>query len=98
MPEGNGERGWHADMQRRFEALEKAHRELEDAFIVMTHLETRMSQIVRQHTEWLAAHEELFKRAEKARADMEIKMSEMNDKINFIIDREMRREGGPESR
>jgi hypothetical protein len=72
--------------------------QIENVSTVMTAVETRMSHIVRQHTEWLAAHEELFERAEKARADMTIKMSEMSDKIDFIIDREMRREGGPEGR
>ena len=73
-------------------------RQVENASAVIADAETRMSQVVQQQAEWLAAHEELFARAEKARADTEIQMAEIREKINFIIDREMRREGGPESR
>lgn len=31
-----------------------AHKELEDSFIVMTHLETKMSQMLRDQAEYLA--------------------------------------------
>lgn len=89
-------------MQRRLEALEKAHRELEDSFIVMTHLETRMGKNIRESAEWLANHEERIRRAELTISDklaqLTIKMAEMTEKVDFLIDREMRREGGPESR
>jgi hypothetical protein len=80
-----------AEMRRRLEALEQAHRELEDSFIVMTHLETRMSQVVRQQSEAIATNSSRLDRAE-------ILISEMTEKVHFLIDREMRREGGPESR
>lgn len=80
MPEGNGDRQWQADMQRRLEALQKTHRELDDSFIVMTHLETRMGQVVRQHSEWLVQHQDLFERAEKANAEMTIMLAEMTEK------------------
>jgi hypothetical protein len=78
------------DFRRRIEAL-KAHKELEDSFIVLTHVETRMSQIVRLQAEALANHAPRLERAE-------ILLAEMTEKVNFLIDREMRREGGPESR
>jgi hypothetical protein len=88
---GNG------DLEERVGRLEQARKELEDAFIVMTQLETRMSQNLRQQAEWLAELEPRMRQAEKALAEMTIKNLEMQEKIDFIIDREMRREGGPES-
>ena len=97
MPDGNGERQWHDEMSRRLEALEKAHRELEDSFIVLTHVETRMSQIVRQQAEALADHESRMTASEARLQHIETGLAEATDKINFLIDREMRREGGPES-
>ena len=78
-------------MQRRVQALEDARRELEDSLIVMAQLEARLARHLREQAEWLASYEPRMKR-------MEIQNTEMNDKINFIIDREMRREGGPEIR
>jgi hypothetical protein len=50
-----------------------------------------MSAQLKAHAEWLAARKESMRRHDE-------KMAEIDDKINFIIDREMRREGGPESR
>jgi hypothetical protein len=91
MPEGNGNQEWRDDMQRRIQALQDARREVEDSLIVMAQLEARLSRGLRETAEWVASHDALIKR-------MEIQNAEMNDKINFIIDREMRREGGPEIR
>ncbi len=98
MPEGNGEHQRRMDIEHRLDRLDNSYRALKHAFIVMTHLETRMSQMVRKHAEWLAEHDDLFKRAEKANAEMTIKMAEMNGKVDFLLNCEMRREGGPESR
>jgi hypothetical protein len=97
MPDGNGERQWQIEMQRRLEALERAHKELEDSFIVMTQLETRMSQVVRQQSEWPANHETRLAESEARLKHIETGLAEATDKINFLIDRETRREGGPES-
>ena len=90
MGDTDGDQRWEAEVRRRLEALERAHRELEDGFILMTQLETRMSQVVRQEAERVVSNSNRLDRAE-------ILMSEMTEKVNFLIDREMRREGGPES-
>lgn len=50
----------------------------------------RMSQLLRGQAEWMVYIEPRLKRSG-------IQLSQMSDKINFIIDREMRREGGPET-
>ncbi len=41
----------HDDHERRIRALEGARKELEDAFIVMTHLETKQSNVIKQQAE-----------------------------------------------
>lgn len=58
MADGNGAYRWEEDMSRRMAALEKAHKELEDSFIVMTHLETKMSQMLKQQAEYLSGHDQ----------------------------------------
>ncbi|HEX4747928.1 MAG TPA: hypothetical protein VH302_00165 [Bryobacteraceae bacterium] len=73
-------------------------RDLEDAMVVQAHMEKRMSAQIKAHADWLATHEENMRRHEEWLAGHEEKMSEIDDKINFIVDREMRREGGPEGR
>jgi len=90
MPEENGAHEWRDDVEQRLQALERARRELEDSFIVMTQLETRMSQVLRQQAEALDMQGSRLKHIETG-------LAEATDKINFLIDREMRREGGPES-
>jgi hypothetical protein len=90
MPDGNGANDWRDDMGRRVQALEKARRELEDSFLVMAQLEARMSRVVREQAEALDGHNSRLKL-------IETRLAEVTDKINFIIEREMRREGGPET-
>jgi hypothetical protein len=79
-------------MRLRLEALEKAHRELEDSFIVLTHVETRMSQIVRLQAEATADHERRLAKSEILWKRIDTALAEATEKINFITDREMRRE------
>jgi hypothetical protein len=38
--------GMMDDHERRIKALEEARKELEDAFLVMTHLETKQSNVI----------------------------------------------------
>ena len=64
-------------------------RDLEDAMMVQAYLEKRMTEQTRRHAEWLAAHE-------AANEKFDLKMAEIEDKVTFLIEREMRREGGPE--
>lgn len=98
MADGNGNREWRDDMEDRVEALEKARRELEDSMMVMAQLEGRLSRGLREAAEWVAAHEPRIQRTETLMAEMTVKISEMTGKVDFLIDREMRREGGPETR
>ena len=68
MPDGNGSRDWREEMAERMAALEKAHKELEDSFIVLTHVETKMSQMLRDQADYVASHEKrLQEQAERDR-------------------------------
>jgi hypothetical protein len=84
-------------MRLRMEALEKAQGELQDAFIVMTHVETRMSQLIKQQAEYMADHEARLQHHEQMLKRIDTGLAEATDKINFLIDREMHREGGPDA-
>jgi hypothetical protein len=97
MPDENGDRAWQEQMRLRMEALEKAQSELQDAFIVMTHTETRMSQLVKLQAEYMANHETRLQHHEQMMQRIDTSLAEATDKINFLIDREMHREGGPEA-
>ena len=98
MADGNGASEWRDDMERRVKALENARRELEDSLIVMAELERRMGQVQRQQAEWLANHEARMAESEARLKHIETGLAEATDKINLLIEREMRREGGPESK
>jgi hypothetical protein len=45
---------------------------------------------IKRHEEWLAAHE-------RAMLNLDIKLAEITEKANFLFDREMKRDGGPEA-
>ncbi len=48
-------------------APEQARKELEDASIVMAHLETKQSNLLREQSEYVAAHEKRLKQAEASK-------------------------------
>ena len=84
---------------RRFQERNDARfKDLEDAILVQAHLEARMSRSMRQHAEWVEEHESRIQEHESRMQRIEILLAEMTEKVNFLIDRDMRREDGPESR
>lgn len=87
MPDGNGDRAWHEEMRLRMEALEKAHRELEDAFIVLTQVETRMSQLVREQAEYVANHEKRLRQAEQRDKQLDDRIDKLVSSIADLIRR-----------
>jgi len=56
MAESNGSNRLD-DHEQRLAKLEAARKELEDSLIVMMHLETRAAARVKEHAEFIAAHE-----------------------------------------
>jgi hypothetical protein len=65
-------------------------RGLEDAMLVQVQLEKRMSERIKEHAQFVANHEQAVRRHGEWLAEVE-------DKLNLLIDREMRGEGGPET-
>lgn len=61
MSEGNGS----DNLRQRVEALEKAHQELEDSVIVLAHLENKMSRMLKEQAEYMAAYEARLREQEK---------------------------------
>jgi hypothetical protein len=86
------------DHELRIKRLEDARRELEDSFIVMTHLETKASARIREHAEFIAAHETAMQQFDKLLISHRTAMSEFDDKLNALIDMIGRQQGGLESR
>ncbi len=76
-----------AALVRLRERLDKRDALLEsinDALVVNAHLEKRQSEILLQHTEFTAFHD--------------VKMREIDEKLNALIEIVMRLEGGSEAR
>ena len=76
---------------RRSTGSQANFRDLEDAMLVQVQLEKRMSARIKEHAEWIVQHEEALRQHKEW-------LSGVDDKVNLLIQREMRREGGPESR
>ncbi len=87
-----------AHPDERFESLQ-------DTLRVQAEIESRMASLLDQQEGLLESHSKLHlesmdavQRHEKWLLDWEVKNSEMVGKINFLIDRKMHRQGGPESK
>ena len=73
------------DRETRIKALELARKELEDAFLVMTHLETKQSNVIKQQAH---AAEELQKQAEEQRKlnrDTDKRIADLVSAIGTLI-------------
>jgi hypothetical protein len=79
------------DHEERITRLEAARRELEDAFIVMTHLETKQSSVI----QGLVERQGLIEAAEQRHR---LRMAEFDEKLNALIDIVSRMQGGMETR
>ena len=93
------------DHEQRIARLEAARRELEDSFIVMTHLETKAAARVKEHAEFIAEHEVLlrshaeFVASEAAAMRLHTqKMNEFDEKLNALIEIVGKMQGGMETR
>ena len=58
------------DHERRIRALEEARKELEDSFLVMTHLETKQSNVMKQQAEAIEEQRKLNQDTDKRIADL----------------------------
>jgi uncharacterized protein (DUF3084 family) len=105
MPDGNG------DYLSRFERVEKTLERITQIQEVQARNLTSLIEVhqrqgqmleqhtrtMQQHTEWLAGHDKAVASRSEKLDRVEILLAEMTAKVHFLIDREMKREGGPES-
>ena len=89
MAEANGS-GKIDDHDARIGRLEAARKEMEDALIVMAHLETKSSQRIKEHAQFIENHEKWMENHELA-------MREFDGKLNALIEIVGRMQGGIES-
>jgi hypothetical protein len=94
MAETNGD----GNYEQRLSKLEQARKEIEDALVVMAHLETKSSARIKEHAEFIARHQDHIEFMQAADARHSVKMAEFDDKLNALIDMISRQQGGIESR
>jgi hypothetical protein len=101
MPDGNGAEFISSGDPRVDAALarlrERNDARFKDALLVQAHLEKRAGESIKEHAELIAEHHTSIRRHNQWLRNFETKMSEIEDKVHFLIDREMKREGGPEA-
>ncbi len=69
--------------EERLTKLEEARKEIEDALVVMAHLESKSAARIKEHAEFIAGHQTA--------------MQEFDGKLNALIDIVGRMQGGMES-
>jgi len=104
MPDGNGaefpssgDPRVDAALARLLARNDARFKDLEDAMLVQAQLEKRAGERIKEHAELIAEHHASIRRHNQWLRNFETKMSEIEDKVHFLIDREMKREGGPEA-
>jgi hypothetical protein len=73
------------DFETRLKVLENAHRELEESFIVMTHLETKQSRLIKEQAEYMAGHEVRLREAEQRNSDVDVRIEKLVSAIGSIL-------------
>jgi hypothetical protein len=73
------------DLKARVRTLEDARKDLEDAMIVMAHLEKQASERVKEHAIWLANHEDRLR--QQFEADRELKEFDrrLDERIDSLV-------------
>jgi len=89
-----------AALSRLRERTGDRFKDLEDAMLVQSQIERRQTALLRDHSEWLlsnekaiARHEAWLANHESTMARIDLTLAEVSDKLNLLIDREMKREG-----
>ena len=74
----------HDDHERRIRALEEARKELEDSFLVMAHLETKQSNVIKQQTEAIEEQRKLNQETDKRIADLVSVIGKLTSKMPSV--------------
>ena len=71
---------------------------MEDALVVMAHLESKAAARIKEHAEFIAEHERFIASQEAAWQKHTEAMSEFDEKLNALIDTVGKMQGGMETR
>ncbi len=81
-----------SDHETRLTALEAARKEIEGALLIMAHVETKQSNLIKEQAEYMANHEERLKSAERQAAaqrelnrDTDKRMADLVSAIGELI-------------
>ncbi len=77
-----------SDHESRITALEHARKELEDAMIVMAHLEKAQVERTKEHAAYLASHEESLRDHDSRMKDLDIRIERLVSAIGEWIRRQ----------
>ena len=67
--------------------------DLEDAMLVQSQIEKRQTALLKDHAEWLAENTKALTQHRRFLKHHRLVMREIEDKLNALIEREIRREG-----
>lgn len=82
--------------EERIGKLETARREMEDALVVMAHLETKSAARIKEHAQFIADHQAAMKSFDRNLQSHAASMLEFDGKLNALIDIVSRIQGGIE--
>ncbi|HWF47438.1 MAG TPA: hypothetical protein VG168_10565 [Bryobacteraceae bacterium] len=84
MAEPNG-RGRLDDHEARIKRLEEARKEVEDALVVMSHLESKAAARVKEHAQFIAEHQAAMESYEKRAAQQEQRTRELDERMDKLV-------------
>ncbi|MBV9248663.1 MAG: hypothetical protein JO227_05375 [Acetobacteraceae bacterium] len=74
-----------SDHESRITALEQARKELEDAMVVMAHLEKRQAERTKEHASYIANHEKSLADHDKRMKDHDKRMKDLDVRIEQLV-------------
>lgn len=75
------------DHESRISALEAARKEIEESLIVMAHLETKQSNLIKEQAEYMAEHEKRLRESEKQNREIDKRIADLVSAIGEWIRR-----------
>lgn len=74
-----------SELEPRASRIEQAKKDLEDAMIVMAHLEKKAGERIREHGEWLVEHEKSMRDHDRQIAEQREFGKKVDERINNIV-------------
>jgi formate dehydrogenase maturation protein FdhE len=73
------------NFEERLKTLEEANRELRDSLVVIAHLETRQSSLIKDQAEYLAIHEVRLRQSEARNKEVDERIENFVSAIGALI-------------